>query len=100
MKKKKLKKRIKKLERKFEQRLSDQRDMISNLGDKYVAFNEKYKQYQTQLIKECSEKDGKVDILWEWLQRSGIDFSNWVVAQKIEHDAVDYTKFVNPYKEN
>lgn len=77
MKKKKLKKRIEKLE-----------ENLKKIGEIYPVIK---KDIDSDMdarrfeIKDVNEKilflKTKVDVLWEWLNRSGIDFSEWKEAQ-------------------
>ena len=77
MKKKKLKKKIKKLEKN-----------LKKIGEAYPIIR---KDIDSDMdarrfeIKDTNEKliflKMQVDVLWEWLNRSGIDFSEWREAQ-------------------
>ena len=81
MKKKKLKKRIKKLEENLK-KIGEIYPVIRKDIDSDIDSDMDAIRFE---IKDVNEKilflKTKVDVLWEWLNRSGIDFSEWREAQ-------------------
>jgi len=78
MKKKKLKKKLKQLKR----QIKGTRDRISRLSDWTMSHVNELKKVTNEInvdlkAEEYKEKDNRINILWEWLQRSGIDFHDW-----------------------
>ena len=75
MKKKKLKKKIKRLERQIKR----ERQREINLSDWTMAkvneLNKRICDSEKQLSQ--TQRDNRINILWEWMQRSGIDFHDW-----------------------
>ena len=75
MKKKKLKKKIKQLERKIKE--EERREI--NLSNWTMAKVDELKKL-TKELKDANinkKSDNRINILWEWMQRSGIDFHDW-----------------------
>ena len=78
MKKKKLKKKLKQLER----RIEEEKRREINLSNWTMAKIDELKKITNEIkvdlkAEEYKEKDNRINILWEWLQRSGIDFHDW-----------------------
>ena len=75
MKKKKLKKKIKQLER----RIKEERRREINLSNWTMAKIDELKKRACDSEKQLSQiqRDNRINILWEWMQRSGIDFHEW-----------------------
>ncbi|MBP5597850.1 MAG: hypothetical protein J6Y02_20955 [Pseudobutyrivibrio sp.] len=78
MKKKKLKKKLKQLKRQIEE---EKRREI-NLSNWTMAKVDELKKITNEIkvdlkAEEYKEKDNRINILWEWMQRSGIDFHDW-----------------------
>lgn len=81
MKKKKLKKRLKKLERRLSSlkgchnvlalKVSDFKNIRENMEETINDLNDLMADIKNQ------PKDNRINILWEWMQRSGIDFHDW-----------------------
>ena len=88
MKKKKLKRKLKQLKR----QIKDTRNRISRLSDWTMSHVNELKKITNEINvslkeEEYKEKDNRINILWEWMQRSGIDFHEWgntpVYAQEV-----------------
>jgi len=85
MKKKKLKKKIKKLERDIKRIAGFQRELalkesnntnhIKSCKDSITKLENDNKYYMADINNK--PKDNRINILWEWMQRSGINFHDW-----------------------
>ena len=75
MKKKKLKKKLRQLEKE----IKDIRRRGINLSSWTMAKVDELKKRACDSEKQLSQmqRDNRLNILWEWMQRSGIDFHDW-----------------------
>lgn len=94
MKKKKLKKKIKQLKRQLDSlktrhhnvalKVSSLQELKENMEDTIDHLDE--------LVADIENKpnDNRINILWEWLQRSGIDFHDWGKTPTYAEEVVYY----------